>query len=131
MKKRVRKKLRKAEFKEVGCSIKITVDEESIEQILDELTSLATDNGMHFIGGGLGYIVLPPKENKNSIVPRKPAFLVESLASFPFLFTDFIIGYLINAEGRMLTDKQTAAIKQYVASLSVEHDINMKCDLWN
>lgn len=131
MNKRLRKKLRVGEFQEVGCAIKISATDETIQQVLDELTELADSNGLHFAGGGLGYIILPPNENKNSIVPKKTADLVVSLSQFPDLFPDFVMGYFINATSKIITEKQTSAIQAYLETVTGEKSVNMKCDLWN
>ena len=47
----------------------------NIQNTLDDIANLATDNDMQFIGGGLGYIIFPHVEDKNSEVPDKAAFV--------------------------------------------------------
>ncbi len=131
MKKRLRKRLHLKEFQEIGCALKVATTETDIQTTLDDIANLATDNDIQFIGGGLGYIILPHVEDKNSEVPDKAAFLVESLATIPDLFPDFVMGYLINAKGKKITENQKTAIRNYISTLTVESDVNYKCDLWN
>lgn len=131
MKKRIRKKLHRKEFQEVGCALRVATTEADIQTTLDDITNLAAENGMHFYGGGMGYIILPEVENKNCEVPDKAAYLVESIAMMPDLFSDFVMGYFMNAKGEKLTEEQKSAISKYVSTLTVEHDVNLICDLWN
>jgi hypothetical protein len=131
MKKRLRKKLRLKEFQKIGCALKVATTEMNIQNTLDDIANLATDNDMQFIGGGLGYIIFPHVEDKNSEVPDKAAFLLESLAKYPDLFPDFVMGYLINAMGKKITENQKTAIRNYISTLTVESNVNYECDLWN
>lgn len=131
MKKRLREKLHLKEFHEIGCAIKVATTEADIQTTLNSIATLATENNMQFIGGGLGYIIFPRVEDDKKEIPNKPAYLVESIARFPDLFLDFVMGYLVNTEGKKITEIQKSAIREYISALTVENDVNYKCDLWN
>jgi hypothetical protein len=132
MKKRLRKKLHRAEYSEVGVSIKIQVSEKDVQQVLDKITELADKLELAFTGGGLGYIVIPPNETLgNKSVPAKIESLIEALSVFPFLFPDFVMGYFQSNNSLKINPNQIEELKLKIEKEQFEYKVNWHCDLWN
>lgn len=132
MKKRLRKKLHRAEYSEVGVSIKIQVSEKDVQQVLDKITELADKLELSFTGGGLGYIIIPSSEtfcDKN--VPTKIESLIEALSGFPFLFPDFVMGYFQSNNSLKVNQDQMEELKFRIEKEQFEYKVNWHCDLWN
>ena len=132
MKKRIRKKLHRAEYSEIGVSIKIQTTEDDVQQVLDEITELANKLELSFIGGGLGYIIIPSTEtfcDKN--VPTKIESLIEALSGFPYLFSDFIMGYFQSNSSLKINQYQIDKLKLGIEKEQFELKSNWCCDLWN
>ena len=76
MKKRLRKKLHKSEYKEFGISIFVPANEDGINKKLDTITNIAENNNILFIGGGFGYFTMPSEEYGNMDIPKKIETLI-------------------------------------------------------
>lgn len=132
MKKRLRKKLHRAEYSEVGVSIHIQTSEDKVQQVLDKITELADKLELSFIGGGFGYIIIPSTEifgDKN--VPTKMEFLINALSDFPNLFPDSIMGYFQSNNNLKINSNQIEEIKLWMEKEQFEFKSNWHCDLWN
>lgn len=132
MKKRLRKKLHRAEYSEVGVSIKIQVSEKDVQQVLDKITELADKLELGFTGGGLGYIIIPPNETfRYKNVPAKIESLIEALTGFPFLFSDFIMGYFQSNNSLKIGKNEIEELKFRIENEQFDYTVNWHCDLWN
>jgi len=62
MKRRLRKKLHKAEFQQSGMSLFIPANTNNINEVLDAITNITDNNNILFIGGGLEYFTMRSKK---------------------------------------------------------------------
>lgn len=129
MKKRLRKKWHRGEFKQIGCSVLIPVTLESVDVILDQLTEIAEANNLIFIGGGLGRIVLPSDKYEDRIIPRKVEVLIRGLAFQTDLCKDCILGYFVDFTHRKVIGNKME-IQTQLESLNPEYKVNWEVDLW-
>lgn len=90
-----------------------------------------TPEAVHFIGRGLGYIILPHVEDKVTKIPDKPAFLVESISASPGLFSNFVMEVSFEYQRRKNDRRTSNNSKKYVSSFSFKCEVNFECDLWN
>ncbi len=131
MKKRLRKKLHKGEFAEIGISIRVSVTDATVADILDKLADIADANRLVFCGGGAGHIITPGEEYGNITMPRKVEYLVLALIPDPYLLSDAIIGYYTDPVAKTISDDRIENVRTAINALNVEHDANYSVDLWN
>lgn len=132
MEKRLRKKLHRSEYSEVGVSIKIQATEDEVQRVLDKITELADKLELSFTGGGLGYIIIPSTETfGDKKVPTKIESLIEALSGFPFLFPDFVMGYFKSNNCLKINQYQIDELKLGIEKGQFEFKSNWHCDLWN
>lgn len=131
MKKRLRKKLHKGEFAKIGISVRVSVTDANVADILDKLAEMADENRLIFYGGGAGHIITPGEEYGNITMPWKVEFLMLALMPDPYLSADAIIGYYADPVARSISDNRIESVKKAINSLNVEHDANYSVDLWN
>ncbi|MDL2320709.1 YggL family protein [Alistipes sp. OttesenSCG-928-B03] len=131
MKKRLRKKLHKGEFQEVGIFVKVTVTGATAADVLDKLADIADTNRLVFSGGGVGHIILPSEEYGDITMPRKVEYLMSALISDPYLLSDGIIGYYSNPAAKMIPLEKIESVKASINALNMEYKANYCVDLWN
>ncbi|MDR1221593.1 MAG: YggL family protein [Tannerella sp.] len=132
MKKRIRNKLHKGEFRQHGISIMVPVDMDNVESRLDAILDVADNNHILFIGGGLGHFVLPSEEYGNMDIPKKIESLVKHLALSNGSQPDCIIGYFCHPTEKEINVNVADKIKAELEStLKTEFKINCRIDLWN
>lgn len=131
MKKRLRKKLHRDEFREMGISVKVSVTEATAADILDKLADIADANGLIFCGGGAGHIITPGKEYGEITMPRKVEYLMMALIPNPYLLSDGIIGYYTDPVAKTISVDKIEKVKAAINALNVEHQANYSVDLWN
>lgn len=132
MKKRLRKKLHKGEYKETGVSIRVLADQAAATEILDSFAEIADENGLIFCGGGIGHIMLPSEQYGDLTMPGKVEYLMCALAADPYLLTDCILGYFMDPTNKIISLEKIASIKNGVeGNISTEYQINPGIDLWN
>ena len=131
MKKRLRKKLRKGEFKEIGVSIRVTVTDATAADVLDGLADIADVNKLTFAGGGAGHIITPGEEYGEITMPRKVESLLLALIPDPYLLSDNIIGYYADPIAKTISADKIERVKSAINALNVEHQANYDVDLWN
>ena len=132
MKKRLRKKLHRAEYLEIGMSVYIQTTEDDVQRVMTEITELANSLELGFAGGGLGYIIMPPNDVfGNRDVPTKIETLIDTLMKFPSIFPNFVMGYLQSKDGSSFSAEKNEAIMSWLQKQPLETKSNYPCDLWN
>lgn len=131
MKKRIRKKLHKGEFKEMGISVKVTVTDVTAADMLDKLVDIADTNKLIFCGGGAGHIITPGEEYGEITMPRKVEYLMLALIPNPYLLSDGILGYYSDPVAKTISIDKIEKVKAAINALNVEHQANYSVDLWN
>ena len=131
MKKRLRKKLHKGEFKEVGIFVKVSVTDATAGDILDKLADIADANKLIFCGGGAGHIITPGEEYGDITMSRKIEYLMLALIPDPYLLSDGIIGYYTDPTTKNISHDKSEKVKAAINALNVEHKANYSVDLWN
>lgn len=131
MKKRLRKKLHKGEFQEIGISIKVTANQNTATTVLQQLAEVAEQNRLIFCGGGAGRIILPPKNYEDLTVPKKIANLIGILSTHPYLLSDCVLGYFSDPINRTMTPEQRCHIADIISSImTAKYEINSEINLW-
>jgi len=132
MKRRLRRKLHKAEFQQFGISLVTPATTDNAGQILNAITDIADKNDILFIGGGLGYFTMLPKKYGNLDFPRKIETLITYIAWSNEPPPDGIIGYFIKPFekeiGMVVAEKVKSELE---AALNTELKMNLRIDLWN
>ena len=131
MKKRLRKKLRKGEFQEMGIFVNIFVTDKTVSDVLDKLADVADANGLIFSGGGAGHVIVPGEEYGDITMPRKVEYLMTAIISDPYLLTDGVIGYYSDPSEGKIPDDKVENVRSSINALNVEHQVNYSVDLWN
>lgn len=130
MKRRLRKKLHKGEYREIGISLKISVTDKATD-VLDKLYDIADANKLIFCGGTAGYVITPGQEYGNFKIPKKIGYLMSVLISNPYSFSDDIIGYYFDPITKTISADKIENIKVAIHALNVEYKANYSVDLWN
>ena len=131
MKKRLRKKLHKEEFQEIGISVRAIVNDDTVSDILENLADIAEDNKLIFSSGGAGHLILPSKEYGELIIPKKVEFLLSALMLDPYLLTDYVVGYYTDPDERKISEHKIEKVKTALSLLKAELEANYSIDLWN
>jgi len=132
MKKRLRKKLHKGEFRQFGISIYVPVNGDNVNEKLDTIVNVAENNNVLFIGGGFGYFTLPSKEYGNMDIPKKIETLINFIALSNEPQPDCIIGYFTNPFEKEICSDVAQKIKSELdVALNTEFKVNLRIDLWN
>ena len=132
MKRRLRKKLHKAEYQEFGISLLVPTDGDSVNKSLDAITHIAEGNNILFIGGGFGYFTMPSEEYGNMDIPKKIETLINYIALSNEPQPDGIIGYFIKPFEKEICMEVAQKVKSELeTTLKTELKINLRVDLWN
>jgi len=132
MKRRLRKKLHKAEYQEFGISLFVPTDGDSVNKSLDAITHIAEGNNILFIGGGFGYFTMPSEEYGNMDIPKKIETLINYIALSNEPQPDGIIGYFIKPFEKEICMEVAQKVKSELeTTLKTELKINLRVDLWN
>ena len=132
MKKRLRKKLHKGEFQQFGISLFTPANTDNAKELLNAITNIADKNDILFIGGGLGYIILPAEEYGNLDIPANIEILITYIALSNEEQLDGIIGYFIKPFEKEICKDAAEKIKSELeTALKTEFKINLRIDLWN
>ena len=131
MKKRLRKKLHKAEFQQYGISIIVSVNAENIDSMVDTLIEIANRHNLYLCGGGLGNLVVPSAEFGNLKVPTKVVSVMLSIAKEPTALSDCLVGFFINPAGNEISDNAANQINtELEKTFNADFKINRKIGLW-
>ncbi|MCL1942474.1 MAG: 50S ribosome-binding protein YggL [Candidatus Azobacteroides sp.] len=132
MKKRLRKKLHKGEFQQVGISFFTPANTDNVNKVLDAITHIADKNDILFIGGGPGYIIMPAEKYGNMDVPANIEALITDISLSTGEQLDGIIGYFIKPfEKEICKDAAEKVKSELEIALGSEFKINLRIDLWN
>ena len=131
MKRRLRKKLHKAEFQQYGISIIVSINAENIDIVMDTLIEIANRQNLYFCGGGLSNLVLPSAEFGNLKIPTKVVSVMLSIAKEPTALSDCLVGFFVNPAGNEISDDATNQINTELEKmLNADFKINRKIGLW-
>jgi len=132
MKKRLRKKLHKGEFQQLGISLFVPSNSDDAEMQLDTILNIADNNNILFIGGGFGRFSMPSEKYGNLDIPKKIVDMIMYIALSNEEQLDGIIGYFVNPFehkiSQEIAEKVNAELKNI---LNTEFKINLRVDLWN
>ena len=132
MKRRLRKKLHKAEFQQFGISLFTPATKDKISEVLDAITDIADKNDILFIGGGLGYFTMPSEKYGNLDIPKKIETLIRYIALSNEPQFDGIIGYFIKPFEKVISVDIAEKVKSELEiALNTELKMNLRIDLWN
>ena len=132
MKRRLRKKLHKGEFQEFGISLFTPANTDNVNEMLNAITNIADKNNILFIGGGLGYFIMPSEEYGNLDIPKKIETLITYITLSNEEQLDGIIGYFIKPfEKEICNDVAEKVKSELETALKTEFKINLRIDLWN
>ncbi|MDR0232875.1 MAG: hypothetical protein LBI82_12260 [Dysgonamonadaceae bacterium] len=132
MKKRLRKKLHKGEFQQLGISLFVPSNLDDAEKQLDIILNIADNNNIFFIGGGFGRFSMPSEKYNDLDIPKKIESLITYIALSNEKQLDGIIGYFIKPfEKEICNDVAEKVKSELEMTLKAEFKINLRIDLWN
>ena len=132
MKRRLRKKLHKAEFQQFGMSLYAPSNFDDAEKQLDTILDIADNNDVLFVGGGFGRFSMPSEKYGNLDVPKKIVTLITYIALSNEEQLEGIIGYFIKPFDKEISNDVAKKVKSELeTSLKVEFKINLRIDLWD
>jgi len=132
MKRRLRKKLHKAEFQQFGMSLYVPSNFDDAEKQLDTILDIADNNDILFVGGGFGRFSMPSEKYGNLDVPKKIVTLITYIALSNEEQLEGIIGYFIKPFEREISKEIAEKVKSGLeTALNTELKMNLRIDLWN